>query len=112
MTRRRWIYPKGGEPFEVTADYVPEPAAPLVIGDLPSYQSPVTGKWVDGRAQRREDLKRTGSRPWEGKAQEMKEAARQRQYTEQHMERSLHETAMRTFYELPPSKRRILTQGS
>lgn len=30
---------------------------PLVIPDLPSYQSPVTGKLIEGRRARREDLK-------------------------------------------------------
>lgn len=107
--KRRWIYPKGGEPFEVTADYVPDPKTPLIFGDLPSYQSPVTGLWVDGRVARREDLKRTGSRPWEGKEQEQKEAARQERYAEQKLDASLTKTASEAFYQLPPSKRAILT---
>ena len=111
--RRRWIYPKGGEPFEVGADYVPDlPAGPLIIPDLPGYQSPVTGLWVEGRAARREDLKRTGSRPWEGKEQELKEAARQRHYDEQRMDAKLDEHAHRAFYELPPEKRRILREAA
>lgn len=106
--RRRWIYPRDGEPFEVTADYVREPRGPLVIGDLPSYQSPIDGKWVDGRVQRREDMKRSGSRPWEGIDQEKKEAARLAQYAEQRLDASLTKTASEAFYQLPPSKRNIL----
>ena len=109
--RKRWIYPKDGEPFEVTQDYTPESVAPLIFGDLPGYQSPVTGLWVEGRVQRREDLKRTGSRPWEGMTQERKEADRQKQYMNQHVENSLHENAMRSYHELPPSKRRILEKS-
>lgn len=35
---------------------------PYVRGDLPAYKSPVTGKVVDGRAARREDLARSGCR--------------------------------------------------
>ena len=35
---------------------------PYVRGDLPGYVSPVTGKWIEGRAARREDLARTGCR--------------------------------------------------
>jgi len=35
---------------------------PYVRGDLPEYISPVTRKPVDGRAARREDLKRAGCR--------------------------------------------------
>ena len=36
------------------------PPVPYVRGDLPSYISPITGKPVDGRSARREDLKRSG----------------------------------------------------
>ena len=35
---------------------------PAVRGDIPEYISPVTWKPVDGRAARREDLKRSGCR--------------------------------------------------
>lgn len=108
MTRRRWIYPPGGEPFEVTPDYVPEPTGPFIQGDLTAYESPIDGREVAGRAQRREDLKRSGSRPWEGFEAEKREAARQRQYTEQHLAQRLEETAWRSYFELPPDKRRIL----
>lgn len=30
--------------------------APMVQGDLPAYRSPIDGKWVDGRRDRRYDL--------------------------------------------------------
>lgn len=39
--------------------------APYVRADIPSYRSPVTGQWVDSRAQRTEDLKRHGCIEWE-----------------------------------------------
>lgn len=35
---------------------------PYIRGDLPAYQSPVTGKMIEGRAARREDLARSGCR--------------------------------------------------
>jgi hypothetical protein len=35
---------------------------PYIIGDLPGYASPVGTGWIEGRAARREDLKRTGCR--------------------------------------------------
>lgn len=98
-----------GELIEVSADYVEDrPMAPLVFGDLPSYQSPVTGLWVDGRVARREDLKRTGCRPYEGLDQEKKEAARQQAYQEQKLDQTVHEAVSRTFYQMPPEKREIL----
>ena len=110
MTRRRWIYPgNGAEPVEVTADYLPEPRSPLIFGDIPGYLSEGTGLWVEGRAQRREDLKRSGCRPWEGLEQEKKEAARRARYAEEKLDASLTRTAAETFYQLPPEKRRILT---
>ncbi len=110
---RRWIYPGNGEePFEVTEDWIPEPKGPLVFGDLPEYQSPVTGLIVSGRRARREDLKRTGSRPYEGFQQEAKEAARRRAYVEQKTDASLTRAASEAFYQLPPNKREILRRGN
>lgn len=35
---------------------------PYIRSDLPGYVSPVTGKWIEGRAARREDLAKTGCR--------------------------------------------------
>jgi hypothetical protein len=35
---------------------------PYIRSDLPGYISPVTGKWIEGRSARREDLARTGCR--------------------------------------------------
>lgn len=37
-----------------------------IHADLPGYQSPVDGRWIEGRAARNEDLKRNHCRPWEG----------------------------------------------
>lgn len=108
--RRRFVQ-RNGELIEVTVDYVPEPRGPLVFGDLPAYQSPVTGKLVDGRVARREDLKRTGSRPWEGLDQEKKEAARHVAYAEQRQDAALTKSASEAFYQLSPSKRAILRRS-
>lgn len=105
MSRRRWVY-VDGEAIEVTADFAQAPTGPLVFGDLPSYQSPIDGHWVDGRAARREDLKRTGSRPWEGLEQEKKEAARTRAYEDARFDSRVEETARRAFHQLHPNIRR------
>jgi hypothetical protein len=37
-------------------------ATPMIQSDMASYFSVASGKWVDGRRDRREDLKRTGCR--------------------------------------------------
>lgn len=39
--------------------------APYVKPDIAPYQSPVTGEWVNSRAQRKEDLLRSGSLEWD-----------------------------------------------
>lgn len=86
-------------------------AAPFVVPDCEGYQSPVTGLWVEGRKQRREDLKRAGCRPWEGREQEEKEAARQRAYQARKADQALHDSIGRAFYQLSPQSRRALERG-
>lgn len=85
--------------------------APAVAADLPGYESPVTGKWVEGKSARREDLRRSGCRPYESPADERAEAQRQRNYSDAKLDRSLHDAVARQFYSLPESKRRIMTRG-
>lgn len=110
MTRRRWIYPGNGQPpIEVGADYVPEPRGPFVMGDLPSYQSPIDNRWIDGRAARREDMARNNCRPWEGMAQERKEAARRAEYQSQQVDRQLSAVVERSLMQISEGSRRILT---
>lgn len=40
-------------------------SALMVVADLPGYQSPVDGRWVEGRKARREDLARNNCVPYE-----------------------------------------------
>lgn len=87
----------------------PTPTSHMVAPDLPGYESPVTGNWIEGRAARREDLKRTGCRPYEDG--ERQEAQRQRAHEEKKFDAGLHETAARAFYQMPESKRRLMTRG-
>lgn len=108
--RRKFVWDeRRKELVEVPIDYRP-PAreAPAVWGDIPEYVSPVTGKPVSGRKQRREDLRRSNSRPWEGMEQEQKEAARQREYVERSLDRGLEESARRALHQMDPAKRRQL----
>lgn len=79
-----------------------------VQADLPGYQSPTTGRWIEGRAARRDDLRRSGARPYEGFAAEKREADKHRAEAEARADRKL-EAAVRTAYHaLPPTKRRTL----
>ena len=59
-----WVDKKTNEPMYVP-DRGPEPSIPMVVSDTPEYLSPVTGRPVDGRRARREDLARSGCVPFE-----------------------------------------------
>ena len=80
----------------------------IVIPDVPEYQSPVDGKWVNGRVQRKADLQRTKSREWEGLEQEKKEAARIRKYNEEKHEKEIHKMVEQSFMQLNEKTRRYL----
>lgn len=111
--RRRWVWDEKSKALvEVSTDYrAPPREAPMIMGDIPEYVSPASGLVVRGRRARREDLKRTRSRPWEGLEQEKREAERQRQYAEERSDRRLEEAAHRALAQLPPERRRILERG-
>jgi putative FmdB family regulatory protein len=82
------------------------PAA--VQADLPGYQSPTTGRWIEGRAARRDDLKRSNARPWEGFAAEKAESQRRLAEREAKSDAKLEKVIRETYHQLPPAKRRAL----
>ena len=87
---------------------------PGLIADIApwdAYVSPASGKPITSRKERREDMLRTESRPWEGFEAERKEADRWKAEQERKQDAKLHEAASRAFYQLDPKKRRTLTQG-
>lgn len=75
--------------------------------DLPGYHSPVTGKWIEGRRARRDDLKRHNARPWEGREQEMKAAARTRAENEHGLDQLAERIAHRAWAEAPERVRKV-----
>ena len=81
---------------------------PAVQADIPGYVSPTTGKWIEGRAARRDDLKRSNARPWEGFAAEKSEAQKRLREAEQKADRKIEEAARRAYHALPPAQRRAL----
>lgn len=83
-------------------------SAAFVSDDIPAYVSPTTGRVIGSRTARRDDLRRSGARPWEGLEAEKKEAARKRAYADEKTDAKLTETAHRAWHELPPSKRAVL----
>lgn len=79
-----------------------------VQADIPGYVSPVSGKWIEGRAARRDDLARSNCRPWEGFDQEKREAQRRQAYTDAKIDAHLEDCARQAYHELSPEKRKIL----
>ena len=53
------------------------------------YVSPASGRVIESKRARRDDLDRTNSRPWEGLESERKEAARRREYADQKLESTI-----------------------
>lgn len=124
MARYRAIYGQNGKLAEfedgvltwAAPEYYEkqEPQSHGLILDIPpwdAYESPASGKMITSRKERREDMARTNSRPWEGMAVEKQEAARQKQYQEQRSDAKLHEAVSRAYYQMDPKKRRELTRG-
>lgn len=72
------------------------------------YVSPTTGKVITTERARRDDLRRSGCRPYEGLAAERKEADRFRAHEEKKADVRLHDDVSRAFHQLAPDKRRVL----
>ena len=117
MTRSRTIYSSNGS---VKAEFVDGilvrgtlqdegQLGPIIIADLPDYESPIDGHIISGRVARRNDMARTGCRPWEGMQQEQKEAARQQNYESQREDRQLDHTMEKSWHQLSENTRRTLS---
>lgn len=106
MRRRYRQDPVTLEFYEVT-DTARRALAPVVWDDLPGYTSPVTGLWVEGRKARREDLRRHNCRPYEGREQETKEAAKVRAANERGLDTLAEKMAHRAWAEAPERIRRV-----
>lgn len=56
----QWVDASSGAPM-LTEDMRHQPiACPTVISDIPEYRSPVDGRVIGSRSERRDDLKRNG----------------------------------------------------
>lgn len=81
---------------------------PMVRGDLPGYESPTTGRWIEGRRARLEDLRRSNCRPYETGEREANE--RSRVHTETAFEARIDQTVEREVLTMAPRKRELLEQ--
>ncbi len=73
-------------------------SAPRVFGDFEPYESPASGKWIEGRRQRLEDMKQTNCREWE--PGEHKDQERIRKERIELVDRQVDEAVDRTVGEL------------
>ena len=82
--------------------------APYGVVDIPAYQSPINGKWINSRSERREDLKRNNCREWEGFEQETKVAQERAKQEEKTQDAKLEEAVVSAWHQLPTEKRKVL----
>lgn len=75
-------------------------SAPHIVMDYEGYTCPVTGKWVEGRAQHRENLKRQGCRVLE--PGETEAVRREKAKKEAELDKKLDETTDQLLSALPP----------
>jgi hypothetical protein len=104
--RRRFVWdPVRKELVEAAARR--SQALHFIQPDLPGYESPITGQWIEGRKARREDLKRHNCRPYEGREQEEKVAAAVRAEQERGLDQLAEKMAHRAWADAPERVRRV-----
>lgn len=81
------------------------PRKSAAIYVMPGYESPASGKWIETPRQRREDMKATGTREWEGMTNERHEAERQRMYEEDRQDKALDHAVRTAWQNLPDTKK-------
>lgn len=80
--------------------------APMVRGDYPPYQCPITGNWIEGRRAHEENLQKHGCRVLEeGETERAMQAAKER---DEALFEQIGETAARLTASLPPEKQERL----
>ena len=83
-------------------------SAPMMRADIApwdSFVSPATGKTISSYAQRREDMKASGCRDWEGRTDENHNAARQKGYDEAALDAKLETTVRTAWANLSPQSK-------
>jgi hypothetical protein len=78
---------------------------------MPSYQSPVTGKWIDTPSQRRDDMARNNSRPWEGMESERKAASERVKIEEKQKDNAIENAVVGAYHSLSDDKKAILSSA-
>jgi predicted nucleic acid-binding Zn ribbon protein len=85
--------------------------APAVQVDIGGYTSPIDGRWIEGKAARKEDMKRNNCRPWEGMASEKKEAVKRAAEADKNYEKGVEAAVYNTYNNMSAEKQRAISQG-
>jgi hypothetical protein len=104
---RRRYNPQTHEMEDIPLTVKQRVRAHFVWDDLPGYVSPVTGLHVEGRRQRRNDLAATGCRPYEGREQESKEAAKAQVEKERSLDQLADRMAHQAWAQAPERVRKM-----
>ena len=83
-------------------------SAPMMRADIApwdTYESPATGKRITSYTERREDMKASGCRDWEGRASEDANAKKQQAYNDESMDKKLDHTVRTLWANLPAEKK-------
>lgn len=76
------------------------------------YLSHTSGKWIESKRAREDDLKRTGCRPWEGMDQELKQKAKDLAHEDKKEDVKLEDNVRKAFAELSPEKKKVLNEAA
>jgi hypothetical protein len=75
---------------------------------MPSYQSPITGKWIDTPSQRRDDMARNNARPWEGMETETKVATQRKAAEDKAADQAVENAVVSAYQALGSEKQQAL----
>lgn len=76
------------------------------------YISHTSGKYIDTKRARDDDLKRTGCRPWEGMEQETKQKRKDMAHEEKKEDAKLEDHVRQAYADLPPDKKKVLNDAT
>ena len=107
----RHISERDNTPMHCGAKMLRRVEAPAVQVDIGGYTSPVDGRWIEGKAARREDLKRNNCRPWEGMANEKREAQKRAAEAEKTYEKGVEAAVYNVYNNMSAEKQRAISQG-
>lgn len=81
-------------------------SAAMISVDIPAYQSPIDGRWINSRVQRREDLRRNGCVEYEPSLKD--HMHRRHEQEDAALEAKMEETIESEIHSMPARKREKL----